>query len=101
MQSSAYLADRNNEECPSSPRFDDNSNEFGVDRTEGAVPRHPGHSDVVDAVLGLPRLGEDVAEFALPHHTTPERHVCGETRGRRSGQKGRQHHNNFKWTNAT
>lgn len=72
------LAKWNNEEGPSSAGFDDNRNEFGVDRTEGSVPRHAGHPDIVDAVLSFPRLGEDVAEFALSDHTSPERHVCRE-----------------------
>ncbi len=71
------LADRNDEEGPASAGFDDDGDEFGADRAEGAVPRHAGHSDVVDAVLGFPRLGEDVAELALPDHTSPERHSWG------------------------
>lgn len=71
------LADRNNEEGPSSASFDDNGDKFGVDRTEGIVARHAGHSDIVDAVLRFPRLGKDVAELALPYHTSPERHICG------------------------
>lgn len=76
------LADGNNEEGPSSAGFDDDGDEFGVDRTEGTVPRHAGHSDIVDAVLGFPRLGEDVPELTLPDHTSSERHVC--YRGRRT-----------------
>lgn len=74
------LADGNNEEGPSSAGFDDYGDEFGVDRAQGGVPRHAGHPDVVDAVLRFPRLGEDVAELALPDHTSPERHVCGENK---------------------
>lgn len=71
------LADRNDEEGPPSSGFDDDGDEFGADRAEGTVPSHAGHSDVVDAVLSFPRLGEDVAELALPDHTSPERHICG------------------------
>lgn len=71
-----YLGDRNDEERPSSAGFDDHSDEFRVDGTEGAVPGHTRHPDVVDAVLALPRLGEDVAELALPDHPSPERHIC-------------------------
>lgn len=71
------LGDGNNEEGPSSTSFDDDGDELGVDRGEGTVPRHPGHPDVVDAVLRLPCLRKDVAELALPDHT-PERHRCGE-----------------------
>lgn len=78
------LADGNNKEGPSSSSFDDNSDEFGVDRTEGSVPRDAGHPDVIDAVLSFPRLGEDVAELALPDHSSPERHVCGENNNMRS-----------------
>ena len=72
------LADGNDEEGPSSSCFDDNGDEFGVDRAELGVPRDAGHSDVIDAVLSFPRLGEDVAELALPDHSSPERHVCGD-----------------------
>lgn len=77
MERELNLADRNNEEGPSSASFDDNSDELGVDRAEGAVPRHAGHSDVVDALLAFPRLSEDMAELALPDHASPERHTCG------------------------
>lgn len=71
------LANRNDEESPSPAGLDDDGDEFGVDGAEGSVPRYAGHSDVVNAVLSFPRLGEDVAELALPDHTSPERHVCG------------------------
>lgn len=69
------LVDWNDEEGPSSACFDDDGEEFWVDRTEGTVPRHTGHSDIVDAVLGLPRLSKNMAELALPHHAAPERHT--------------------------
>jgi len=77
FEGASHLADGNDEEGPSSAGFDDNGDEFGVDRTEAGVPRHAGHPHVVDAVLGFPRLGKDVAELALPDDTAPERHVCG------------------------
>lgn len=73
----SHLADRHDEEGPASSGFDDDGDELGVDGTEGVVPRHPGHSDVVDAVLGFPRLRKDVAELALTDHASAERHDGG------------------------
>ena len=75
MHKRSNLVDRNIEEAPSSTRFDDDGDEFGVDGAERRVPSHPGHPDVIDAVLGFPCLGKDVAELALSDHTTPERHI--------------------------
>lgn len=80
---SSNLADWNDEEGSSSTCFDDNGDKFGVDRTEGTVPCNPGHSYVVNAVLGFPSLGEDVAEFALSDHTSPEGHAVPVERRRR------------------
>lgn len=70
------LADGDHEENPAASRFDDDGNELGVDGAQRAVPRHPRHSHVVQAVLGFPCLREDMAELALPHHTSPERHFA-------------------------
>lgn len=70
------LADGHDEKGASAAGLDDDGDELGVDGAERGVPRHAGHAHVVDAVLGLPGLGEDVAELALPDHTSPERHIC-------------------------
>lgn len=72
-ESELNLADRNDEEGPSSARFDDNGDEFGVDRAKGAVPRRAGQADVVNALLAFPHLGVDMAELALPDKS----HTCG------------------------
>lgn len=85
------LADRDHKEGSSSSGFDDDGDEFGADRTQGTVPGNAGHSDVVDAVFGLPRLSKNVAEFALPDHASPERHICGDEKNKnrtKSQEKG-------------
>lgn len=71
------LANRYNKEGSSSTSFNDNCNEFWVDCTEGTVPGDAGHADIIDAVFTFPYLGKDVAELALPDHTSSERHFCG------------------------
>lgn len=95
------LADGDDEEGPPSAGLDDDGDEFGVDGAEAAVPRHAGHPDVVDAVLGFPRLREDVAELALADHTAPERHVCGSGGGNMKSHvahSARRHeHNSFEF----
>lgn len=68
------LANWDNKEGPSSTSFNDNCNELWVDGTEWTVPGDAGHADVIDTVFAFPHLGKDVAELALPDHTSSERH---------------------------
>lgn len=74
MEEKLNLANRDHEEGPSSASFNDNRNEFWVDRTQGTVPGDAGHADIIDAVLTFPHLCKDVAELALSDHTSSERH---------------------------
>lgn len=68
------LGDGKDQERPSTAGFNDDRQEFWVDGTEGAVPRHLGDADVVVGLLGLHRLAEDVAKLALPHNAAT--HGC-------------------------
>lgn len=61
---SRYLVEREDEEGSTTAGFHDDGHELGVDGTKGAVPGHPGHPDVIVALVVLGRLAKDVSELA-------------------------------------
>lgn len=85
-QKVAHLLQGQDNEGSPTAGVDDDGNEFGVDSTEGAVPRDPGHADVIVALVVPHRLAENVTELALSHNSP--HHICEGTRltGRVSDQ---------------
>lgn len=61
-----YLVERENQEGSTPAGFHNDGHELGVDGTKGAVPGHPGHTDVIVALVVLGRLAEDMSELADP-----------------------------------
>lgn len=70
-----HLGQRQDNEGTSTPSLHNNGQEFGVDRTEGAVPCDLGHPDVLVGLVSLCGLPKHMAELALPNHTSA--HGCG------------------------
>lgn len=73
---SSHLLQRKDEESSAPAGLYDDGNKLGVDGTEGAVPRHPGDTDVIVALVVPHRLAKDVTELALSHNSP--QHICGE-----------------------
>lgn len=67
---------RQNHKRATSTSIHDYGNKFGVNRAEGAVPRDPGHPDVIVALVILHRLAEHMPELTLSYN--PSEHICRE-----------------------
>lgn len=64
-----HLGQRKDDEGTSTSSLHNDGQEFGVDGTEGAVPRDLGHTDVLVGLVSLCCLPKHMAELALPNHT--------------------------------
>lgn len=74
-QEGAHLLQGKDDKGSPAAGVDDDGNKFGVDGAEGAVPRDPGHADVIVALVVPHRLAENVTELALSHNSP--HHICG------------------------
>lgn len=62
-----HLAERQHDEGAAAAGVHNHGDELGIDGAEVAVPGHLGDAHVVEALVGLERLAEDVAELAGAH----------------------------------
>lgn len=72
----SHLLERKYKKSTSPAGLYDDSDKLGVDGTEGAIPRDPGHADVIVALVVPHGLAEHVTELALSHNSP--HHICRE-----------------------
>lgn len=65
----SHLLERKYKKSTSPAGLYDDGDKLGVDGTEGAIPRDPGHADVIVALVVPHGLAEHVTELALSHNS--------------------------------